>query len=115
MLRSLSKRTSRRLIGLSERTGQSPAQIIDAGIQLFERHVESIDPDAKEDQDSQLVRLVPDRQKRTIFREVLKILSTHANAKMTDEAKARRAVAGGKARAKKYKTGELKKKGHAVP
>lgn len=93
------RRTLKRLNALSERTGTGAADIIAAGIDLYEKHFSAKNRRVLiADASSKLSKLVPDADKREIFQEVMSAMAKRTASSMTAEERTNRAKAGAAAR-----------------
>ena len=93
-------RLVRKLKELASRTGEAPAAIIEAGLNLYERYFASKRTDLTA-ADEELENIVNDPKKRAVFREVLSAIIKRGAIGINPETKKARAKAGGEARAKK--------------
>ena len=90
-------RVVRKIDRLAKKTSQTPAQIIEAGVMLYEQQVNK-GADLK-NTDEEIDQIVNDPKKRAIFHEVMSALMKRGARGIDEAVRTARAKAGGTARA----------------
>lgn len=90
----------KKIARLSERTGQTPNEIVAEGINLFEKQIRPEAQQSKpflkphvmkpEDPNGLLVKLEPDEQRRTIYREVASLMLRYNAEQVSSDEMVRR-------------------------
>jgi hypothetical protein len=103
----------RRIAQLSRKTGESPADIIKKGVELYDRYFVSEDLNDV-DADTKLAEVVGDPDARKIFRQFMSQLGKHSQACKSPEERREQASAGGTARRDSLTAAQRKKQARAA-
>jgi hypothetical protein len=101
VLHALPRRTLKKLEALSLKTGTDPAEIIAAGIDLYEKHFSSKNLRVIPTAGDKLSRLVKDPEKREIFQDVMSAMAKQTANSMTKAQRVSRAKKAAEARWRK--------------